>query len=73
MHQFVDWAKWQLGHKEERKAAKAKRHEAAGGKCGLPTTRSRLQEFFERVDGEAGVAHDTPHGEGIDRIVARDG
>ena len=39
----------------------------------LQTTTSRLQEVFERVDGEAGVTHDTAHGEGVNGIVAGDG
>ena len=32
----------------------------------------RLQQFTKLLDGQAGIASDTAHGECIDRIVPRD-
>jgi hypothetical protein len=41
---------------------------------GVPTDRqSKLQELPKLLDGEAGVARDTAHGDGVDWVVAGNG
>ena len=39
---------------------------------GVPMVgRGELQQFAELLDRKAGVAHDAAHGDGVDRVVAR--
>ena len=38
-----------------------------------PVRRNELQEIAELLNGKAGVARDTTHRDGIDRVVARNG
>ena len=41
---------------------------------GVPTDgQSKLQELSKLLDGEASVARDTAHSDGVNRVVARNG